>query len=423
MNVLQIEGGFRLRGEIEVSGSKNIALALLSAVALCKEPVTLRNVPRISDTHMKAHLLEEFGAKVDWDGNNLTVDCSGLKMGYPSEESVRAIRTSFYMLGPLLARLGEVELPAPGGCKIGARPVDYHVRGLQLMGAEIELTGGKYYAKAARIKGADIYLDFPSAGATQHLMSTAVLAEGVTTIQNAAMEPEVVALADFLRAMGAKIEGAGTATITVFGGTRLHSCSFRVPADRIQVGTFLLAGAITEGDVSVVGIMPEDQTAVVNKLREAGAQVEETSETVRVRVDRRLEAIRIRTMPHPGFPTDIQQPMAATLTLANGTSVIEETIYESRSGHVPELVRMGANIQSEGRTSIIHGVKRLHGANVVASDLRAGAALCLAGLAADGVTTVENVHYIDRGYEAIEHTLSALGGKVKRVAVEPRKVR
>jgi UDP-N-acetylglucosamine 1-carboxyvinyltransferase len=318
----------------------------------------------------------------------------------------------------MLARVGRVELPAPGGCKIGQRPVDFHLKGLALLGATVELEGGRYIASTNGLKGAEIYLDFPSAGATQHLMSAAVLAEGVTVIQNAAVEPEVTTLAAFLNRMGARIEGAGTSTISIIGVERLEPCEFRVPSDRLQAGTFMLAAAATRGDVTVRGIMPDNQTALVNKLREAGVEVSEGPDWIRVEATRRLKGIRVKTMPYPGFPTDIQQPMAAVLCLAEGTSVVEETIYESRTGHVPELQRMGARIRVEGgRLTFINGVDRLRGANVEASDLRAGAALVVAGLAAEGETVIRNVHFIDRGYENLEASLQNLGASIERVEI------
>ena len=412
---LLLRGGAPLRGEVEVAGSKNISLALLSAVALCEDPVTLTNVPQISDTRHKAHLLESFGAKIHWDGNRMTVDSRSLHVGQVDEEVTRKIRTSFYLLGPLLARLGEVDLPMPGGCKIGERPVDFHLKGLRAMGAEITEEGGVYRSRVDGFVGGELYLDLPSAGATQHLMTTAARARGITVIHNAAMEPEVTTLAAFLSAMGAQIEGAGTPTITVTGRERLGGGTFRVPADRLQAGTFLLAGAITGGDVTVRGILPENQIALGTKLKEAGAHVTEGNEWVRVAAPERLRGVQIQTAPHPGFPTDLQQPMCALLTLAAGLSTIKETIYESRTGHIPELVRMGAHIRNDGRTATIQGVERLRGATVEASDLRAGAALCLAALAADGETTVRNIHWIDRGYESIEGSLRSLGGDVHRV--------
>ncbi|MCC7433168.1 MAG: UDP-N-acetylglucosamine 1-carboxyvinyltransferase [Methanoregulaceae archaeon] len=418
MNVLQIQGGRQLRGEVDIAGSKNAALALMSAVLLVEGTTILHNVPNVSDTRIKAHLLETFGAKTHWREGSLFLDCTDVHVGELDEETVRLIRTSFYLLGPMLARVGRVELPAPGGCKIGQRPVDFHLKGLALLGATVELEGGRYIASTNGLKGAEIYLDFPSAGATQHLMSAAVLAEGVTVIQNAAVEPEVTTLAAFLNRMGARIEGAGTSTISIIGVERLEPCEFRVPSDRLQAGTFMLAAAATRGDVTVRGIMPDNQTALVNKLREAGVEVSEGPDWIRVEATRRLKGIRVKTMPYPGFPTDIQQPMAAVLCLAEGTSIVEETIYESRTGHVPELQRMGARIRVEGgRLTFINGVDRLRGANVEASDLRAGAALVVAGLAAEGETVIRNVHFIDRGYENLEASLQNLGASIERVEI------
>ncbi len=418
MNTFHITGGTKLYGEIDVAGSKNTALAIMSAVVLADGVTVLHNVPDVSDTRIKARLLERFGAKVEWQEGSLFVDCSKIMAGEADEETVRAIRTSFYLLGPLLARVGKVTMPAPGGCKIGARPVDFHLKGLALLGAEVSLDGGVYHAKTPKLTGAEIYLDFPSAGATQHLMATATLAEGITVIQNAAVEPEVVSLADFLNRMGAKVEGHGTSTITIIGVKTLEPCVYRIPADRLQAGTYLLAGAITGGEVKVKGIMPDHQTALVNKLREAGAEIQEGSDWVTVGAPKRLKGIKVKTMPYPGFATDIQQPMAALLTLADGMSVVEETIYESRSGHIQELNRMGANILSAERSAIITGVKCLKGAVVEASDLRAGAALTLAGLAAEGDTIVKNIHFVDRGYQAFEQNLRSLGARIERVEAD-----
>jgi len=414
MSELVLSGGTPLRGSVAIAGSKNAGLAIMSAVVMCEGETILHNVPRISDLHAKIRLLEVFGAKVEWRGDALAIDCTELMRTTPDEEVVRSIRTSFFMLGPLLARLKKLDMAAPGGCKIGARPVDFHLRGLATLGAQISYEGGVYHATADKLVGGEIYFDVPSAGATQHLMTTAVYAEGVTTIKNAAQEPEVVALAGFLNRMGARIEGAGTQTITVQGVKTLTPCEYTIPADRMQAGTYMMAGAITRGDVTVTGVLPDDLTPVVNKLREAGADVLEGNDWVRVQAPNGMKGIKVKTMPHPGFPTDMQQPMAALLSLAEGTSVIEETLYEGRFGHIPELNRMGADIRSEGRISVIQGVEKLRGAPVEASDLRAGAALILAGLAAEGETTVRNMKYVDRGYQDLEANLTALGGKVSR---------
>ncbi len=415
MNVLRIQGGTPLTGSLEISGSKNAALAILSAIPLASGTVVLHNVPDISDVAIKAELLRGFGAVIEMSGNTMTIDASGIGHWEPDEGMMRKIRTGFYLLGPLLARMGHAKLPMPGGCKIGARPVDFHLKGLAALGAKVELVGGSYVADATGMKGAEIYLDAPSAGATQHLIATAAMVEGCTTIQNASSEPEVVTLAEFLNAMGARIEGYGTSTITIMGVSRLEGCEFRVPADRLQAGTYLLAGAITQGDVTVTNILPVNQTALINKLKEAGIHADEGPDWVRVWADSRPKGIRVKTMPYPGFPTDMQQPMAALLALATGSSVVEETIYESRTGHVQELNRMGANMRIEGPSTVIDGVESLNGAVVEASDLRAGAALCLAALAARGETVIKNVHFIDRGYERLEENLTAIGATIERV--------
>lgn len=416
MNVLRIVGGSPLKGNVDVAGSKNAALAILASVPLVDGRVELTNVPDISDIRIKLALLNQLGVESVFEGDRLTLDTAGLKQAELPEEEVRKIRTGFYMLGPLTMRLGKVQLPMPGGCKIGARPVDFHLKGLRALGVQIETVAGTYVSEVEGVDGCEIYLDAPSAGATQHLLATATLVPGNTVIQNASVEPEVVSLATFLTAAGAKIEGAGTSTITIAGVDRLESCRFRIPADRMQAGTYLLAGAITGGDVTCRGILPEEQTALVNKLREAGFNSEEGNDWVRVWAEGRGRGIRVKTMPYPGFPTDIQQPMSALLCLCDGPSSIEETIYESRIGHVDELRRMGANIRVEGRSTLIDGVENLTGATVVASDLRAGAALCLAAFAAQGETVIKNVHYIDRGYQNLERNFAQLGGQIERLA-------
>ena len=416
MNVFRIQGGYPLNGEVPIGGSKNATLAILSAVLMAKGETVLTNFPNIRDVEVKLQLLEKFGVRVEREGGTVRIDATHLNGYEADEESVRPIRTSFYLLGPLLARQGKARLPAPGGCKIGTRPVDFHLKGLNMMGAHVELNGGVYEGQVSQLRGATIYLDFPSAGATQHLMTTATLAEGITVIENAAVEPEVQILAHFLQAIGANIEGAGTSTITIQGVRELRGREFRLPEDRIQAATYLMMGAATRGDVTVRGVLPAFQTALVSKLVEAGAHCEEGHDWVRVWSDKRLNGIRVKTMPYPGFPTDIQQPMAALLAVADGQSVIEETIYEARVGHISELNRMGAKMRIEGRSTLIEGVPSLQGAIVEAPDLRGGAALVLAGLAAEGETVVKNIYWIDRGYESLEENLVALGGTIERVS-------
>jgi len=420
VSLYRIRGGRELHGSVRVHGSKNAALAILSGVLLCEEPVTLRGLPAVSDVETKLQILEQFGAVIDrWDdGETVTIDCSNLKDAEPDPNMVRNIRTSFYVLGPILARLGSARIPQPGGCKIGARPLDFHLKGLSQFGADVRLNGGFYEAKAKNLVGAEVYLDFPSAGASQHLMAAATLADGQTVIKNAAMEPEVTALADFLNRMGARVEGAGTSTITISGVTKLGGGEYVIPADRLQAGTYLLAGAATFGDVTVEGVLPEHQAPVISKLKEMGVTVDEGPDWIRVVGNRFMQAISVKTMPYPGFPTDIQQPMAALLSIAHGVSTLEETIYESRIGHIDELNRMGAKIRQEGRTSIITGVDHLQGAVVEATDLRAGAALVVAGLSAIGETYVKNIVYIDRGYQKFEESLRSLGADIERMPVE-----
>jgi UDP-N-acetylglucosamine 1-carboxyvinyltransferase len=418
MQVLSIDGGRRLVGDIDVAGSKNSSLSLLSAVVMAEGTTVLQNVPDIKDVDIKTALLKEFGADIQWREGSLIIDCTNIRYAEVDQDLATQIRTSFFLLGPLLARLGKAAIPAPGGCKIGARPVDYHIKGLEAFGARIEQQNGFYIASADKLNGTHIYLDYASPGATQHLMATAALVPGVTSIHNAAMEPEVVALADFLNQMGARIEGAGTATISIIGVRRLQGTTFRVPSDRIQAGTYLVAGAITGGDVTARNILPETQTPVVNKLSEMGCDVEVGPDYVRVQGAPALNPIKIKTMPFPGFPTDMQQPMCALMSLASGTSIVEETVYEGRIGHIQELNRMGACITLSDRTSVIQGVPKLTGATVSASDLRAGAALVLAGLAAEGRTHIRNVNYIDRGYEKLEETLTNLGASIWRDEME-----
>ncbi len=417
MEILNINGGRRLHGTVQIPASKNSALAILSSVLLSHETCIIHNVPQVTDIRHKLNLLELFGAKIETfnNGTSISIDCTKIHHHEADEENARPIRTSFFMMGPLLAKLGKAHLPAPGGCKLGARPVDFHLKGLSKLGADIELEKGAYTGKAIQLFGSDIYLDFPSAGATQHLMSTATLARGTTVIHNAAAEPEVLILADFLMSMGAKITGIGTSTITIIGTPYLRGTEFTIPSDRIQASTYMVAAAATCGDVTVENVIPDHLTALSTKLSEAGATVIEGTDWVRVKSDSRLKPIKIKTLPYPGFPTDVQQIITSALTVASGTSVIEETIYESRIGHIPELVRMGAKISLEGRLSIIEGVDKLKGAIVEASDLRAGAALCIAALISEKETIIKNVNFIDRGYQDLEQNLTQLGACIHRV--------
>lgn len=416
MEIYEIRGGVPLQGTVSISGSKNGTLALMAGALLINGEVVLHNVPRIEDVETMRELLSDLGVRFEWDGTRLWMDTRWLTHASPNSELVNRMRASFYVFGPLLARLGYANMPHPGGCQIGARPVNFHIMGLRELGATIEETGTLYRAVAPRLRGARIYLDMPSAGATQQLMTAAVLAEGLTIIENAAMEPEVIQLAHFLNSAGARIDGAGSSTLYIEGVPTLKPyLEYSVIPDRLEAGTFVLAGAITRGRVTLERVIPEHLHALLAKLRESGVQIEEGENTLTVRAQDPLQAVDIRTMPYPGFPTDLQQPMCAYLSIAQGSAKVLETIYESRTQHVPELRRMGADIVAEGRTIFITGVKQLRGATVRATDLRGGAALILAGLAAQGTTQVQEIGHIDRGYEQLETKLQALGAQIRRV--------
>jgi UDP-N-acetylglucosamine 1-carboxyvinyltransferase len=420
----KVVGGVPLRGTVEVSGSKNAALALMAGSLLIEGEILLHNVPHIEDVGTMMALLEGLGVHCEWQGSSLYLNLRNLNGAEPDPQLVNRMRASFYIFGPLLARRGYAHMPHPGGCQIGSRPVNFHLNGLRALGATIQEEATLYRAHANQLRGARIYLDVPSAGATQQLMTAAVYAQGLTIIENAAIEPEVVNLANFLNAAGARIEGAGTSTLYIEGVPALRSAiEYTVIPDRLEAGTFALAGAITRGEVTIKGVIPEHLHSLLAKLTESGVQVEETETTITLRARDPLQAVDIRTLPYPGFPTDLQQPMCAYLTLTQGASVVHETIYENRVQHVPELQRMGADMMVEGRTILIRGVPRLKGARVRAADLRGGAALVIAALAAEGISTIEEVYHIDRGYERLEQKLKGLGAQIERVsayaAVQP----
>jgi UDP-N-acetylglucosamine 1-carboxyvinyltransferase len=418
-SVLQIWGRSPLRGHVAISGAKNSALVLMAGALLASEPCVLRNVPALADIAGMGDILTALGVKLRQDRNTLEIDASHIAQTAAPYELVSRLRASFFALGPLLARMGSVQMPMPGGCAIGARPVDIHVRGLQQMGAEIYIEHGMVNAHARRLKGTKIYLDYPSVGATELLMMAATLAEGETILENAAQEPEVVDLADFCNAMGAKIYGAGTNTITIVGVSELHGTEYDIIPDRIEAGTYLMAGAVTPGsDITVSTVVPEHLTAVLAKLKEIGVQItQEDRKTLRVVSGENLRGTDIETMPYPGFPTDMQALLMSLLTVCEGSSIVAETVYENRLGHVPELVRMGANIRVKDKIAVIQGVPFLTGAPVAGTDLRAAAALVVAGLGAKGQTTVSGLQYLDRGYEHMEDKLRALGARIERVTV------
>ena len=417
MDKLQIQGGARLDGDVRISGAKNAALPILAAALLPEEPVRIGNVPHLHDVTTMIALLGRLGARVTLDdGMHVEVDPTTTREFVAPYELVKTMRASILVLGPLLARHGHADVSLPGGCAIGARPVNLHVDGLRALGAEIAIEGGYIRARADRLRGARIVLDTVTVTGTENLMMAACLAEGRTVIENAAREPEVVDLAHFLSAMGAHISGAGTDTLVIEGVERLHGCKYDVLPDRIEAGTYLVAGAITGGRVRARNARPEHLDAVLAKLGDAGATVTVGDDWVEVDMaGRRPLAVDIRTAPHPGFPTDMQAQFAALDTVAEGVGTVVETIFENRYMHMLELRRLGADIRIEGHTAIIHGVERLSGAPVMATDLRASASLVLAGLVATGLTEVQRIYHIDRGYECIEEKLGQLGANIRRV--------
>jgi UDP-N-acetylglucosamine 1-carboxyvinyltransferase len=415
---LQIRGGMPLEGEVRISGAKNATLPILAGALLADGPVTIGNVPHLNDVTTMIELLGRLGASVTVNERlRIEVDPRTVRATFAPYELVKTMRASILVLGPLLARHGAADVSLPGGCAIGARPVNIHVAGLQAMGADVHIEGGYIKARAGRLKGARIVLETVTVTGTENLMMAAALADGRTVLENAAREPEVVDLASFLARMGARISGAGTDTITIDGVETLSGAEYDVLPDRIEAGTYLLAGAITGGRVRAPGARPEHLDAVLAKLEEAGATVSRGDAWIEVDMHgRRPRAVDIRTAPHPGFPTDMQAQFAALNTVAEGVGTIIETIFENRFMHLLEMRRMGAEIRLEGNTAIIKGVPRLTAAPVMATDLRASAGLVLAGLVADGTTDVERIYHIDRGYECIEEKLQGLGAQIRRVA-------
>ncbi len=417
MDKLQIQGGIALDGEIRISGSKNATLPILAGCLLAEGPVTIANVPHLQDVTTMIELLGRMGVSVTVDEKMcIEVDASTIKEYFAPYQLVKTMRASILVLGPLLARFGSADVSLPGGCAIGARPVNIHVAGLQAMGADIHIENGYIKARASRLKGAHLVLDTVTVTGTENLMMAATLADGETVLDNAAREPEVVDLANFLIAMGAKIQGAGTDKIVIQGVARLHGTRYEVLPDRIETGTYLVAGAISGGHVRVKNTRPEHVDAVIVKLQEAGAKIAVGDTWIEVDMrGRRPKSVDIRTAPYPAFPTDMQAQFAALNTVADGVGTIIETIFENRFMHMLEMRRMGAEIRLEGNTAIIHGIKQLTAAPVMATDLRASASLVLAGLVAEGRTDIERIYHIDRGYEAIEEKLAQLGAQIRRV--------
>lgn len=418
MEKLKVTGGCRLKGEVKASGAKNAALPILAASLLTADDLVLHSVPHLSDIRTMGKLLSGLGMTVERPSDTETVrlNAKSLTTLTAPYELVKTMRASIVTLGPMLARFGEARVSLPGGCAIGARPVDQHIKGLQTLGAEVVIDHGYVVAKAKRLKGAHIVTDMVTVTGTENLLMAATLAEGTTVIENAAREPEVVDLANCLIAMGAKIRGAGTPVIEVEGVSELHGATHSVLPDRIETGSFLVAALMTRGDVTVTHAAPHTLDIVLEKLREAGATVQTGDDWIRVSIDKRPQAVSVRTVPHPGFPTDMQAQFMALDTIAEGTGRITETIFENRFMHVPELQRLGANITVDGHTAVVTGVEALSGANVMATDLRASASLVIAGLVAKGETIVDRIYHLDRGYDHMEVKLAALGAQIERIA-------
>ena len=414
-----IKGGNVLEGEVSIAGAKNAALGILAAAVMTDEECIIENVPYVEDTKTLLRAIETIGAKVKYIDNHTVSICGGtIRTGEDvcvDDEYIRKIRASYYLLGALLGKYNYAQVALPGGCDIGLRPIDQHIKGFKMLGAQIEIENGMISATAEELKGAHIYMDVVSVGATINVMMAASLAKGNTIIENAAKEPHVVDVANFLNSMGAKIRGAGTDVIRIKGVEKFGDCQYSIIPDQIEAGTFMTAAVATKGDIMIKNVIPKHLEAISAKLIEIGAEVVEFDDAVRVSATKRLESTNIKTLPYPGFPTDMQPQMAVTLALSNGTSVISESIFENRFRYVDELTKMGATIQVDGRTAIISGVEGFTGADVHAPDLRAGAALVIAGLSAKGFTTVSDIGYIYRGYEQFEQKLKQLGGEIQLV--------
>ena len=415
MDKLLIQGGTRLSGEIAISGAKNAALPILCAALLAAEPVTFTNVPQLKDIGTLLELLAQMGVKVEREADTVTLDASGLNNPVAPYEMVKTMRASILVLGPLVARCGEARVSLPGGCAIGARPVDQHIKGLQAMGAEVRVEHGYVHATVSRLKGARLFTDMVTVTGTENLMMAATLADGETIIENAAREPEIVDLANCLVAMGAQVSGAGSDVIRIRGVARLHGATHRIMPDRIETGTYLCAAAASGGSVRLTGTRSDYLDAVIDKLTEAGCEVVSEPDAIRLRAPARLNAVSLRTAPYPAFPTDMQAQFMAINCVAKGVAMIRETIFENRFMHAVELQRLGADIRIDGNTALVQGVDRLQGATVMATDLRASASLVIAGLVADGETLVDRIYHLDRGYDQMEEKLRGIGADIERV--------
>lgn len=411
-----IKGGIPLVGEVEIGGAKNAALAILAAAIMADETVTIDNLPNVRDINVLLDAMAEIGARIDRvDEHTVKINGSLIRELCVEYEYIKKIRASYYLLGALLGKYNHAEVALPGGCDIGSRPIDLHLKGFRALGADVSIQHGLIIAEAAHLKGTHIYLDKVSVGATINIMMAAAMADGKTIIENAAKEPHVVDLANFLNSMGAKIKGAGTDVIRIKGVSRLHGTEYTIIPDQIEAGTFMFAAALTKGDITVKNVIPKHLESITAKLLEIGCEIEESDDAMRVVCSKPLKHTHVKTLPYPGFPTDMQPQITVALGLSTGTSIVTDTIFENRFKYVDELTRMGADIKVEGTTAIINGVGRYTGASLSAPDLRAGAALVVAGLAAEGFTTVDEIHYIARGYEDFHLKLQALGAQIELV--------
>ena len=412
-----IKGGNPLVGEVEIGGAKNAALAIISAAVMTDETVTIENLPNISDVKISCEILEKLGAKINWiDKHTITVDSRNIITTQAPLDLTRKFRASYYIIGAMLSRMGEVEVGMPGGCKLGARPIDQHIKGFEALGAEVTVEKGTIHAKANNLTGNSVYMDIVSVGATINVMLSAVLAKGTTVIDNAAKEPHIVDVANFLNTMGADIRGAGTDVIKINGVEKLHgNATYSVVPDQIEAGTFMLAAVASKGDLYLKNCITKHLESITAKILEVGGKVEDYGDSIRVYCDQRPKKASIKTLPYPGFPTDLQPQMGVVLSLADGTSTINESIWESRFQYTDELNKMGAKITAQGKSAFFEGVEKLYGAPVYSTDLRAGAALIIAGVAAEGITEIYNLEHIDRGYEDIEGRFRSIGANIKRV--------
>lgn len=420
MDKFVIKGKTKLKGEVEISGAKNAAVGILPATLLINGITTLDNVPNISDVKIICDILNELGAKVTWTSeHSLTVDARNLSCTNAPLDKTSKFRASYYLLGSLLGRCGSAQVGLPGGCNLGARPIDQHIKGFEALGAIVDVSQGKITAKAKELKGTSIYFDVVSVGATINLILASVLAKGTTILDNVAKEPHIVDVANFLNAAGADIRGAGTDTIKINGVKSLKSnCNYSVVPDQIETGTFMLAAVASRGDILIKNCIPEHMDSLTAKIIEMGANVEDLGDSLRVSCNKRANSANIKTLPYPGFPTDLQPQMGVALSIASGTSIINESIWEFRFQYTNELNKMGAKITAQGKTAVFEGVENLTGAPIYASDLRAGAALLIAGIIANGTTELYNIHYIDRGYEHIEDKFRSLGANIERITEE-----